>query len=333
MKNSTSHTKIVVFLLLCTANILHSAQAPEALAPIGELRFPRVNVTSFAFGKNGVLAVGFSMGEIELWDTYQGNKVKDVGRNSQFNVGHLAFSENGKMLASIGGNEIYLWNIPTNNLAIAKTTLQVANQPRGLRSRAVAFSPDEKILAVGFEGGIIWLWDIINNKMSDILQGNTPSGFLTHLSFSPNMKMLASGYANGTIRLWNSPQYHSFIDLIATSGLFSLAFSPNSRILAAGYEDGTIRLWDTKTQQFIEMRGHRSAVNALSFDSTGILASGSDDSTIRLWDITTNPQQPQQITAQQLDKPVELLEFSPDGSGVLASSATGRGIKLWQLRA
>ena len=56
---------------------------------------------------------------------------------------------------------------------------------------------------------------------------------------------------------------------------------------AVGYADGSVRLWSASTGSVIAtFNGHKKAVTALAFDTTGArLASGSQDTDIILWDV------------------------------------------------
>lgn len=57
--------------------------------------------------------------------------------------------------------------------------------------------------------------------------------------------------------------------------------------IAVGYEDGTIRLWDINTKTCtLTLRGHRSAITALTFSNNGsTLVSGACDTDVIVWDI------------------------------------------------
>lgn len=63
--------------------------------------------------------------------------------------------------------------------------------------------------------------------------------------------------------------------------------SPNKDTFAVGYADGSIRLWNATSRSVIStFNGHKKAVSALAFDSTGFrLASGSQDTDLILWDV------------------------------------------------
>ncbi|KAG9019297.1 hypothetical protein FS842_007880, partial [Serendipita sp. 407] len=63
--------------------------------------------------------------------------------------------------------------------------------------------------------------------------------------------------------------------------------SPSKDTFAVGYVDGSIRLWNSgNNSSTIVFNGHKKAVTAMCFDSSGTrLASGSQDTDIIIWDV------------------------------------------------
>ncbi|MEM8779595.1 MAG: hypothetical protein AAGF26_12135, partial [Cyanobacteria bacterium P01_G01_bin.49] len=68
--------------------------------------------------------------------------------------------------------------------------------------RSMAFSPDEKMLAIGGENGEIELWKIQKNPtlLLTIEQSNSP---ITSLSFTPDSQSLVAGDSYGNLRVWS----------------------------------------------------------------------------------------------------------------------------------
>ena len=103
----------------------------------------------------GVMRMGFRMtgpGRLKLWDVQTGSLKHDlIGHNDQAYA--VAFSPDGKLLASTGrwategeffGNGVIVWNAQTGE-AIHKLIRTTADGG----ARAIAFSPDSKLLAMG----------------------------------------------------------------------------------------------------------------------------------------------------------------------------------------
>jgi WD40 repeat protein len=150
---------------------------------------------------------------IKLYETATGKKLNTLkGRGN--NVDYFIFSPDGKTLAAQSEGISFrnadntsdiqtpgmleLWDVKTgNNLLTIKEGTEYI--------RALAFSPDGKILALGhFEDPIIELRDVSSGKIITLLKGheNENDGIMC-MSFSPNGKMLASGRSDGTIEIWD----------------------------------------------------------------------------------------------------------------------------------
>jgi WD40 repeat protein len=199
--------------------------------------------------------------------------------------------------------------------------------------QALAFSPDEQMLATGSWDGTIKLWDLENGALLWLGQH---AGSVHRLAFRPDGRTLASGGDDAAIRLWEV----STGKLIQTlsdesSAVYALAWSPDGSLLASGSFDGNIRLWqmqggqatqpDTATQTLM---GHSGPVWSVAFTPDGrTLASGSFDRTVRLWDVESLEVRE---TLAGHTAPVNTVAWSPNGS-LLASGSRDQVIWLWDV--
>jgi WD40 repeat protein len=179
------------------------------------------------------VAAGSYGGRVMIW-TLSGKDVVDI-KASQKNLSSVAFSPDVKMLATAGlGDDILLWSLPSGtSLAtlsghrIAVGSLTFVGEGRFLVSlgyeqtikfwntetwqaartlrpaagvRGMAFSPDEKTIALSMESKV-QLWSAEDWALRAELPISTKA--VNGMAFSPDGRWLAVGAADGMIRIWD----------------------------------------------------------------------------------------------------------------------------------
>ncbi len=287
----------------------------------------------------GILAAACENRAIQCWrkDVAFGVRVGDgsphVLQGHPGPVTALAWP-GGHVLASAGVEpQVLLWEMPGDKLLHTLTT--------GSKVRALAMSPDGKLVAAGSEDGGGQLWDVATGKVGAKLTGHTD--WVLALTFSADGKQLASGGYDGTVRLWDvttgtkardvpaAPPAPPNTPPLPSNTVLALAFSPDGKQLAIGGTDAQVYLFTTADSKVVRsLPGHTSSVTALLFHPSGaLLVSGSKDRTLRLW----NPANGQPIkTLEGHTGWVEGATFLAQGTR-LASVGADRTVKLWDLTA
>ena len=190
--------------------------------------------------------------------------------------------------------------------------------------RAIALSPDGKVLASGAADKTTRLWDTESGAILHTLEGH--SNYVYGVAFSSD-GTLASGSSDKTIRLWNS-RSGALLKVLEghTLGVRAVAFAPEASILASGSSDNTIRLWDVNSGQTIRvLHEHTEWVYAIAFSLDGLLSSASADCTVCIWD----PHSGKVLhKIEGYGSAVRSVAFSPDGKQV-ASVSSDKTVWLW----
>ena len=139
-----------------------------------------------------ILAAGTETGSVYVVDL---NRLQEKGsfKEAALPVESVAFTPNGRVLAASQSRQINLWNLSTGQL-------QDTLVGHSGEVRAIAISPDGRILASGGADNSIRIWDLATSELLGTLNKNDDE--ILSLTFSPDGKILASGGANGTIKLW-----------------------------------------------------------------------------------------------------------------------------------
>lgn len=196
--------------------------------------------------------------------------------------------------------------------------------------KALAISPDDKVLVTGSKDRSLGFWDYRNGKLLQRIESGHKKKLNT-LAFH-GAETLASGSEDGEIKLWNTANGSLRRSLIGhKNSILSLAFHPSHdmAILASGANDKTAKLWNTKNGETIrEFKGHRHGVYAIAFSpDSRTLATGSYDQTICLWDIESGEKV---ATLEGHQAAVWQLIYTPDGQHLI-SSADDKAIVVWDL--
>ncbi|MEM7306440.1 MAG: protein kinase [Planctomycetota bacterium] len=182
------------------------------------------------------------------------------------------------------------------------------------------FGAVDDLLAVGYENGVVLLWDYAARELLYALEGH--DGAVHDLAWSPDGDLLASASEDGDVRLWRALDGEGLRVLSGHEGaVYAAEFSPDGSLVATGSDDGRVRIWDTSSGRiFARHDGHTAAVLALAFRPDGLqLVSGGADQTLQVWDGDT--EQVRAIFGHE--ERVRTLAFTPDGSLVLSGGDDG----------
>jgi WD40 repeat protein/DNA-binding SARP family transcriptional activator len=234
---------------------------------------------------------------VRVWDTRDGRLVFRTRGAQTGSV--LSFAADGSHLVTptLSGT-VEIWAIGTERLVatLSGHSGQVV---------AVAYSPNNRLVATGSTDGTARIWDAQTGKELLVLRGHNAT--VDGVAFTPDSRRLITASEDGTVRVWDITHAGSrdWLTLSADrGGVASVAYPDGRRILTSGACDGKTKLWNAQTGALI---------------STIATA------------IARQPGCPTQATGQRYSADVEapspvgsiVAQASPDGSVQLLDSTSG----------
>jgi hypothetical protein len=205
-------------------------------------------VRALALAPGGkVLAAAGDDGSIVLFDTATAKSVGKLEGHRDWVIA-LTFSHDGKLLASGGyDGQVKIWDVASRKLlnSVMARAAPSKEQPTPVANavRALAFSHDDKIVAVGGTDTLIHLLQTSDGKLVRSMSGHASS--VTALGFHPGGAVLASASKDRTVRLWDAAKGTMLKSLEGhSSWVQGAAFVAAGTRLASVSADRTLRIWN-----------------------------------------------------------------------------------------
>ncbi|MGW4246028.1 WD40 repeat domain-containing serine/threonine protein kinase [Nocardia sp. NPDC004722] len=212
-------------------------------------------------------------------------------------------------------------------------------------AKAIAYSPDRSMLAVGDSDAKTHLWTLPTRASMGpgLDRFETSSNAVKSVAFSPDGTLLAVNFGSG-MRIWDtrtrqpygndyqiawsqgtSATAVPFGDMLDQTYAESIAFRDNGTLVTCG--SSTVTFWNPLTHRRsgkISITGHEGV---LSPDGTTAAVSGYGDRGVQLWNTDTA----ESGVTLSAGPTITLTVLSPNGT-VLAAACDDKTVRLWNTR-
>lgn len=206
---------------------------------------------------------------VQVWDvtTEQmlANRHIDDGKTWGYTV---ALSYDGKQGAFSLSDTIFIYDIELGHISARFDIGTIAQQAR---VRALAFSPDERLLAAGASDGGIQILDRQSGRQIVAFAGL--NDLIRSLVFSSDGSCVVAGTFRGEILVWNAILRTPITTLKGdTPGVAALDISLNKSLIVSGMLDGSVHLWSLPQKKLLlASKKHSEAVVCVGFSPDGRL--------------------------------------------------------------
>jgi WD40 repeat protein len=295
-------------------------------------------VSGLTYSPDGsVLAAGGFNKQVRLWNTSNWEVLRELRHPAT--VHDVAFFPSMSFLAAItndaGTSSVWFWDIKSG-IKIG----EYAETNKDVRITSFAFSPNNKLLAVGLNNGLVRLLDVENPALPKVIDDHFISfdTGISSLNFSSDGSLLAAGTGKGLsgpkdfgkLKVLEVGAKRELFTYTTLSIVYNLAFSPNGKILAvSGAEDCknekqlTLKIFNTKDWQQAESFNGHPVGAGLDFSENGrFLVSAfpnPPDSSIVVLDMIDK----RVIRTFKTRKALTSLSISPKGKNIAVGDERG----------
>ena len=180
---------------------------------------------------------------------------------------------------------------------------------------AIGLAQNSSLLAVGCEGGSLWLWD--SGKHVGTLPGHRTE--ITCIEFHPFGAFFASGSTDRNVKIWDTRQSKCVQTYRGhTAPIVSVQFSPHGRWLVSGDTEGVVLLWDLTTGKLLSTYKLSFSCACIAFHPNDFFLVAGTQAGLTVWSC----EDPQKLSpvASNHEPGIRRVVFSPDGTGVFAMS-------------
>jgi WD40 repeat protein len=275
-------------------------------------------VTGVDFSPDGTLLVTAGRERIaRIWSVETGELVHELAEHRGM-VTSASFSPNGEQIVTTsndGGSRI--WDVATG----LRTVIFLGHANAVMDA---AFSRDGEHVVTVSSDRSARVWEASTGRPEVALLGHTE--LVNDAAFDLDGTSVVTASEDGTARVWDASPTELAEPLTFLGSPTRALFTPDGRFVFASAAKGRARLLDAETGAVVRFfETVETSTSAISPDGSLVATAG--DGELLLWQLETG----MLLDRLPLIAPAAELEFSPDGTRLLAAGVDGRA-RILELR-
>jgi WD40 repeat protein len=277
-----------------------------------------------------VAATAGNINQFVLWDDFTPTlNVKGTPLTKFFSI---AFIPGQPLLVGTGESRLRLLRLEKSSESSRWT--QVWERPTSTTgSMSVAVSPDGKYIASGADDGIVSLWNLDGELLTQLETGQRR---IWEIAFQPvadvsadnAVPLLVLTAASGAVELWRIDGTRVLtLKEPGSIANWGVDFSPDGQLIAVASYDDQLRLWHIDGTLLQTIKADSRGLTRVAFSADGqTIATGGLDATVKLWNLDGTLQN----TLIGHSGFITSLAFSPDGNYLYSGGVDDRLI-AWDI--
>lgn len=247
-----------------------------------------------------IVLIGTKKGKLELWDISTSTFIEEIDAHEGA-VWTLAVHPDGKSVVTGSADKsarFWRFDVVEEEIPGTRRTTQrlKLTQTRQLKVAdeilSVAFSPDERLLAVSTLDNTVKIFFVDSLKLFLTLYGHKLPAL--NLSISNDSKLITTCSADKNVRVWGLDFGDCHKAFFAhNDSVMAVSFIPHpmehdeKHIFFSASKDGVVKTWDgDKFEQIQRLEGHHGEIWAMVVSRTGeLVVTASHDKSIRFWEV------------------------------------------------